>query len=69
MKKEHILNTNQEFLDELAKYKVKCKYCGHPMHLVNTTRCICSHCKRYIFKNKTEEFKYRFKEFINKKGE
>ena len=40
--------------------KVKCP-CGHSVDVYHDKR-ICTHCGRYVFKNKEEEFKYRLNE-------
>jgi ribosomal protein L37E len=52
--------------DEIAKFKVKCKNCGHIVVLVNAKKTICSHCGVWVFKNDKIEFEYRLKERMNK---
>ena len=40
------------------QFRVKCE-CGHTTLLINKDKKICTHCGRYIFKNKKDEFIYR----------
>lgn len=42
----------------------KCS-CGHSVEVYQDKR-ICTHCGKYVFKNKEDEFKYRLNERINK---
>lgn len=46
-------------MQEYAKIKVKCKYCGHTntMPVFMDTR-ICNHCKKLIYNNTKVYFKY-----------
>ena len=59
MKKKCI---NTKFIDELSKYKVKCK-CGHTQILTNRfDRVLCSYCGNYIYRDKKTEFMYKLKD-------
>lgn len=53
--------------NELEKITRKCK-CGHSVEIYHEKR-ICTHCGKYVFKNKEDEFKYRLNEKIRKKNE
>lgn len=45
-------------------HSIKCK-CGHSMFINNRYgRMICSHCKRWVYKSKEIEGKYRKDEFL-----
>ena len=48
--------------DSRAKFKVRCRHCGHTMVIVDTDKTICSHCGHWIFKTPELEFKYRLRE-------
>lgn len=54
-------------LDSFIKnnLNVKCK-CGHSIDLINKDKTICSHCGKWVFKNKQDEFKYRLNLTLNK---
>lgn len=55
-----------QLYEEKQKFRVLCK-CGHTNYIANKTgRCICSHCKQYVFKDKQTEFEYRLKENLIK---
>ena len=46
-----------QLMNVLATFKIKCK-CGHVMVFVtNREKIICTHCGRYIYRNKKLEFK------------
>lgn len=55
----------QERLDSFIKnnLNVKCS-CGHSIDLFNKTKAICSHCGKWVFKDKNEEFKYKLNQKI-----
>lgn len=47
--------------EDRAKHKRYC-YCGHSVVLPDNSKAnkvLCTHCGRYIYKNKKEEFKDR----------
>ena len=51
MKKKCI---NTKFIDELSKYKIKCK-CGHTQILTNRfDRVLCSYCGNYFIEIKRQ---------------
>lgn len=53
--------------EEYDKVKYTCS-CGHRVVIpYNREKGICSWCHKYVFKNKSDEFKYRLKEKINEK--
>lgn len=61
---DHILTIKEyeRMAEEYDKVKYRCR-CGHRVIIpYNVDKQICSYCKRYVFKNKSEEFKYRVKE-------
>ena len=48
--------------DELDKVKYRCK-CGHRVIIPKyVDKQLCDWCGNYVFKNKSEEFKYRMQE-------
>lgn len=51
--------------NEITKNSVKCT-CGHSVLIGSYGRKICSHCGKWVFKDKLEEFKYRIREKGNK---
>lgn len=51
-------------IDEIT---FKCP-CGHSVEVFRDRR-VCNHCGRLIFKNKEDEFKYRLREKLNRKGD
>ena len=55
----------QQKLDSFIKnnLNIKCS-CGHSIDLFNKTKAICSHCGKWVFKNKDEEFRYRLNQKI-----
>lgn len=56
--------------EQKRKMKIHCPYCGITIHFYafeKKDRQLCVNCKRYVFKNKQAEFKYRLKEKINMK--
>lgn len=48
-----------KIIEELNKFKVKCKHCGHSVVLVKMDRAICSWCKNYVYKTPAIEFRYK----------
>ena len=46
-------------------YRVKCS-CGHTLIMVHESRKICDWCGKWVFKDKSEEFKYRLNLTMNK---
>lgn len=54
----------QIMLDSWYDIRYICK-CGHSVYIpCYVDKLICSHCGRYVFREKKEEFKYRLKEVI-----
>lgn len=47
------------------QYRVRCE-CGHTMMMVNVTKRLCPFCKKYVFKDKKEEMKYRVNEKLRR---
>ena len=46
------------YFDERNKAKVKCE-CGHSIAFTSKTdKVVCSWCKKYVFKDKKEQFKH-----------
>ena len=46
-----------QLMNVLSTFKVRCE-CGHTMVFVtNREKIICTHCGRYVYKNKKLEFK------------
>ena len=60
------LKTDKKLYETIQDLTVKCK-CGHsifmPVYLKNT---ICSHCKKLVFRNNKEEFKYKMERMLKK---
>lgn len=54
-----------KYMEEVNKYKVKCK-CGHKVILINTDKAICSWCGHYVYKDKKQEFKERLTQCMKK---
>ena len=62
MEKLLTIKEYERMMQEYDKVKYRCR-CGHRVIIpYNVDKQICSYCKRYVFKNKAEEFKYRVKE-------
>ena len=61
--------TNKELtllLNDMTKARTKCS-CGHSVIIPSRKdRTICSWCGNYVFRNKQDEFRYRFKENLLK---
>lgn len=62
-------NEQQKLEEERAKFKVKCKHCGHIMVLTFADRTICNHCGFYIYKDKQTEFRYKMKTEMRMKND
>ena len=67
-------NVKQEYLnfkemgrkfDSLSNHTIKCK-CGHSVAISDADRAICSWCKKWVYRTKEIEFKYKTKEAIIK---
>lgn len=57
--------TKEEVLESvLSNYKVKCK-CGHTLVIISKPKVVCSHCGKYVYKNKQEEFKDRMRRVLH----
>lgn len=53
------LSTSKKMIEERYKYIVYCS-CGHSLVIYpfeHKTKKICSHCGKYVYKDKKEEFK------------
>ncbi len=57
-------NNDDVFIDRLAKYKVKCKNCGHTMIMVYRKWCICDWCKHKVYRSEKDEFEDKLKKVI-----
>ena len=52
--------------DELDKVKYRCK-CGHRVIIPKgIDKQLCDWCNHYVFKEKSEEFKYRIQEKLRR---
>lgn len=64
--------TDKEFkrmADEYSKVKYKCK-CGHIVVIPKwLDKQLCRWCGQFVFKDKKDEFEYRIKESMLRKGE
>ena len=58
-----------ETYSKMAELKTRCKRCGC-VRLIgnNREKSVCVNCGNYIFKDDKEEFKYRLKESMLRKG-
>lgn len=63
MIRRYIINKKEEkkLLDDI---KVKCNYCGHVICIGRSERIICSHCGRYVYKNKKIALKYEVEKLM-----
>ena len=58
---------NQIKIDnEMAQLKVKCE-CSHTMVMLNVDRMICTHCKKWVYKDDKTRFKYQLKNMLKRK--
>ena len=57
----------QKKLDNFIKKNLnrKCE-CGHSINFINSDKIICTHCGKYVFKNKEDEFKYKLNQKLKK---
>ena len=58
-------NADENFINELAKFKVKCK-CGHIKIIINRPYAICEYCGRKVYRSKKDEFKDKLEKEIKK---
>lgn len=52
---------DEKMAKERSKYKIYCE-CGHSIIIYpfeHKNKKLCSHCGKYVYKNKEEEFKER----------
>ena len=64
-----LINVERHKTQVLEPYKVYCPTCGHSLYYSpKEVKKLCSWCGHYIFRNKKEEFKYRLKEELKKRG-
>ena len=50
--------------DKIQDYMVKCK-CSHTILFTGRKdRLLCSHCGRYVYKDKDTEIKYKIREYL-----
>lgn len=50
--------------DKIQDYMVKCK-CSHTILFTGIKdRLCCSHCGRYVYRDKKTEIKYKLKEYL-----
>ena len=52
----------QKKLDSQRTLMLKKCSCGHTIAIVFADRTICSHCGKWVYRNKQIEFKYKLKE-------
>ena len=66
---ENIRVNNRKFIEELSKYRIKCK-CGHTFHITNARDFkICNFCGRKVYRNAKCEFIDKLKTHKIYKGE
>jgi uncharacterized paraquat-inducible protein A len=53
-------------LQSITDNTVYCQNCGHSITMPNADRAICSWCKKWVYRTKEIEFKYKTKEAIIK---
>ena len=59
----------QKFQDALNEHTYTCS-CGHRVVIMPyVDKVLCNWCKHYVFKNKSDEFKYRLNERLLKNRE
>ncbi len=62
--------TNKEiekYHDEIQKAFISCSHCGHKVIIrKKEDKVLCSWCKNYVFKNKSDYFKYKLKKEMRK---
>ena len=66
------LKEESDLANKKREMKVRCPNCGYlvPFYAFDDKdKKICRYCKRYIFKNKNVEFKYRLKEKLKELNE
>lgn len=52
----------EEWSSTVQRYKTRCK-CGHKVFIdKDRDKVLCSVCKKYVFKDKQAEFKYKMKQ-------
>jgi hypothetical protein len=67
-KREHLnFKEMDKKLNSLVNSTIKCK-CGHSIAMPNADRAICSWCKKWVYRTKEIEFKYKTKEAIIKEN-
>ena len=59
------MNTDENFINALAKYKAKCK-CGHTKIIINRPYAICEYCGRKVYRSKKDEFIDKLEKKIKK---
>lgn len=58
---ELIRTNNKKFIDELSKYRIKCK-CGHTLHITKQRDFkICNFCGRKVYRDSKCEFMDKLK--------
>ena len=56
----------EEWSSVVLKYKTRCK-CGHKVFIdKDKDKVLCQVCKNYVFKNKSDYFKYKLKKEMRK---
>ena len=56
-------DTSQKAENERARYKVKCKKCGHTLVFTPSNKknkILCNYCGYYIYRSKKDKFKELF---------
>lgn len=52
-----LVNTSEKYINEIAKYKIKCPYCGHKVIVLLSDKNLCDWCGHYVYKEKKQMFK------------
>lgn len=68
MKKSKKWKEDTKLFKSLSDCCYKCS-CGHSVIMTRKIdKVICSHCGNYVFKSKKDEFEFRLKEKMKKRG-
>ena len=66
---ERIRKNDEKFMQELSKYRVKCK-CGHTLYITNRHNFkICNYCGNKVYRNGKCEFIDKLKKHKIYQGE
>ena len=57
------LENPEKYASKLCKYKISCPNCGRKTIIPATEqKVLCKYCRKYIFRDGLDEFKYRITE-------